>query len=72
MKHTDRTHHTSDGPTRVWVHKTLDGRMAPYQGTQLDGGRGFKTLRAANAWARRSFAEMFPEHKCGDRCTSGG
>ena len=67
MKPIDRTHHTSDGPIRVWVHETPDGWMARYQGPQLDGGRVFNTLKAANVYAERSLAEMFPEHKCGRR-----
>ena len=71
MKPIDQTHHTSDGPIRVWVHKTPDGWIGRHLGPQLNGGRVFKTLKAANAYAEMSFAEMFPEHKCGWCCTSG-
>ena len=70
MKPIDRTHHTSDGPIRVWVYKTPYGWLGRHQGSQLDGGRVFKTLKAANVYAEESFAQMFPEHKCGRRCTS--
>jgi len=70
MKPIDRTHHSSDGPIRVWVYRTEGGWFARHQGPQLDGGMEFKSLREANAYAEQSFAEMFPEHKCGGRCTN--
>ena len=68
MKPIDRTHHTSDGPIRVWVYRTEGGWFARHQGPQLDGGMKFKTLKAANAYAEEWFAQMFPEHTCGRRC----
>ena len=69
MKPIDRTHDTSDGPIRLWVYRTEGGWFARHQGPQLDGGMVFKTLKAANACAEELFAPMFPEHKCGRRCT---
>ena len=70
MKPIDRTHHTSDGPIWVWVYKTPYGWLGRHQGPQLDGGMVFKTLKAANAYAEESFAQMFPERRCGRRCTT--
>jgi len=60
-----RPRHTSDGSIHVWADKTPDGWMGRHQGPQLDGGCVFRTLRAANAYAEESFAQMFPEHNCG-------
>ena len=70
MKPIDRTHDTSDGPSRLWVYRTEGGWFARHQGPQLDGGIRFKTLLATNAYAGEAFALMFPEHKGGTRCTT--
>ena len=70
-----------NGPSRRFTHDTDDGVIvsevtrvrrgkwfAHHWGPQLDGGRATKTLTEANAYLIESFQQMFPEHRCVDRC----
>jgi hypothetical protein len=61
-------HDTADG--FVYARTEHRGRqwIARHWGDQLDGGRECKTMREANEYLTVSFAQMFPEHRCTDRC----
>jgi hypothetical protein len=42
--------------------------MARHWGEQLVGGKECHTMREANEFLLASFTQMFPEHRCTDRC----
>jgi anti-sigma factor RsiW len=66
---TDFVHQTEDGPVRLLLTRTVDrGWVARFQGRELDGRREFRTAVGAKRWLARSFAEMFPKHRCTRRC----
>jgi hypothetical protein len=69
-------HYTADGPVYGRSRKLKKGQwMAVHEGPNLQGGRVCRTLREANEYLFRSFAEMFPEHCCTPECgpvTRGG
>ncbi|HWB96396.1 MAG TPA: hypothetical protein VG672_06830 [Bryobacteraceae bacterium] len=65
----DVVHHTADGPVFSRSRKIRKGRwLAEHGGLNLHGGRTCRTLREANEYLFRSFAEMFPEHTCTAEC----
>jgi len=65
----DFIHQTEDGPVRLLLTRTADdGWLARFQGRELDGCREFRTAVGAKRWLARSFAEMFPQHRCTRRC----
>ncbi len=65
-------HHTKDGPVRLKVSQAGEDRwVAQISGPTLEGAREFKTLGAANRYLVRTFAAMFPEHRCTKRCRGG-
>src|SRR5690348_12109824 len=58
-------HATDDGLIYQWVEPLADGGYrACRHGPNLNGGGNFLTERRAWAYLRRSFLEMFPEHRC--------
>jgi hypothetical protein len=61
-------HDTEDG--MIYSRATREGRkwIARHWGPQLDGMRVCRTMREANAYLEESFSEMFPEHRCTERC----
>ena len=61
-------HDTADG--MIYSRAERRGRkwLARHWGPQLDGGRECDTMREANEFLIRSFTEMFPEHRCTERC----
>ncbi len=64
-------HATKDGPIHLQVTRTARGTwLARHWGRELDGGWEFDTVEEANEWNLRSFAEMYPEHRCTGRCQS--
>jgi hypothetical protein len=66
---TDIVHLTEDGPIRLAVKRTgRTGWSASFSGPSLEGLRRFSSLAAANRYLRRSFAQMFPEHRCDGGC----
>jgi len=66
---TDFSHQTKAGPVRLEVRRGGSGRwLARYWGEQLEGGREFRSFKAANGWMRRCFQELFPEHRCRRGC----
>jgi len=62
-------HETADGPIHLEVAPAADGGwLARHWGRELDGRWQFDSLEEANEWNLRSFAEMYPEHRCTGRC----
>jgi|ERR1017187_7745950 hypothetical protein len=62
-------HYTRDGPIYSRVTKLRTGAFfARHWGENLEGGKEFRTKRGAKAYLARTFARMFPEHKCTARC----
>jgi hypothetical protein len=61
-------HDTADG--FIYSRAERRGRKwyAKHWGEQLDGGRECKSLSEANQFLVESFQQMFPEHRCTDRC----
>jgi hypothetical protein len=61
-------HDTADG--MIYSQSTRNGRkwIARHWGPQLDGMRICGTMREANEYLETSFSEMFPEHRCTERC----
>jgi hypothetical protein len=61
-------HDTADG----FIYSKVEHRgrkwIARHWGDELDGMRVCATLREANEYAVASFSEMFPEHRCTERC----
>ena len=62
-------HFTEDGlihsrATRLTTHRVL----ARHWGRDLEGGTAFSSASAAKRYLNESFAEMFPEHRCGNKC----
>jgi anti-sigma factor RsiW len=65
------THATSDGLIRLQATRSRGRQwVARFEGRELEGGRTFDSLREACAFLQRSFAEMYPEHRCTARCRS--
>jgi hypothetical protein len=65
---TNIVHLTEDGPVRLAVKRTgRAGWSASFSGPSLEELRQFNSL-AANRYLYRSFAQMFPEHRCGGGC----
>jgi hypothetical protein len=65
-------HATKDGLIHNWVELLPDGRwIARHRGSALDGGKEFATEPKAWTYLRRSFREMFPEHRCSKKCSHG-
>jgi anti-sigma factor RsiW len=63
------THATSDGPVQLQATRSRSRQwIARFQGRELEGGRTFTSLREAWDFLCRSFAEMYPEHRCTPRC----
>src|SRR5436190_21445368 len=61
-------HETADG----WIYSKCErqGRkwIARQWGDQVEGGKECSTMREANRVLVQAFREMFPEHRCTDRC----
>jgi anti-sigma factor RsiW len=62
-------HETQDGIITSEVIRISRRKwLARHTGPQLDGGVTTSTLAAANAYLVDSFAQMFPEHECTEKC----
>jgi hypothetical protein len=61
-------HDTTDG----LIHSNVERRgrkwIGRHWGDQFNGMRVCATMREANEYVVRSFEEMFPEHRCTERC----
>ena len=61
-------HDTADGFIYCRVKKRGRKWFALHWGDQLNGQQECLTMREANEQAVAAFAQMFPEHRCTDRC----
>jgi hypothetical protein len=62
-------HHTEAGPVYLKAEAATAGRWrAHFSGKELEGADVFATRGAAFEYLRRSFAEMFPAHRCTPGC----
>lgn len=61
-------HHTADGLINSKVEHRGRKWIARHWGDELDGMRVCATMREANEYAVASFNQMFPEHRCTERC----
>lgn len=62
-------HFTRDGPVYSRITRLATGdMMARHWGSELDGGRVFRSLSAAKRYLSTSCSQMFPEHECDGRC----
>jgi hypothetical protein len=62
-------HRTEAGPVYLKAEAATAGRWrAHFSGKELEGSDVFATRSAAFEYLRRSFAEMFPGHRCGAGC----
>jgi hypothetical protein len=61
-------HDTADGLVYLRVEKRGWKWIARHWGDQLQGAREFNSMQGANKYAITAFSEMFPEHRCTDRC----
>jgi hypothetical protein len=67
-------HYTNEGPFYSRITKLRTGRyLARHWGSNMEGGKEFRTHRGAKAYLERTFSQMFPEHTCTAWCgvTSG-
>ena len=65
------THQTTDGPVRLLAAREGREWSARFDGPLLEGTARFGSLFGAWRFLQQSFAEMFPEHRCGKRCRQG-
>ena len=63
-------HDTADG--FIYSRTERRGRkwIARHWGEQLEGGKECKTLGEANEFLVSAFSQMFPEHRCTERCAT--
>jgi hypothetical protein len=65
------THSTSDGLVHLYVRRTgVKAWVATIRGEAIGGGVTAKTRHEAVMLCVSSFREMFPEHRCGRRCSN--
>ena len=63
-------HYTQDGPVYSRITQLWDGSFAArHWGRQMDGGSRYQDLADARKYLLDSFAQMFPEHHCGEACS---
>jgi len=63
------THLTSEGTVLLQATKSRSRAwIARIQGRDVEGGRSFPSLLEACTFLHRSFAELFPEHRCTSHC----
>jgi hypothetical protein len=67
----DFTHATEDGDIRLWIEPNHGGWTARIEGKELRSLRAATTAKAAIVSISRAFREMFPEHRCNERCCAG-
>jgi hypothetical protein len=61
-------HDTADGFVYSRAEERRGAWYARHWGKELDGGRDCGTMAEANEFLIQSFSEMFPEHRCTERC----
>ena len=63
-------HVTKDGPVYSRATKLATGRvMARRWGKQMEGIRECVSVAVAKLFLTQSFFQMFPEHRCGSKCS---
>ena len=63
------THLTTEGAVQLYATKTRSRQwIARIQGSDVEGGRTFQSLLEACTFLHRSFAELYPEHRCTPHC----
>ena len=66
----NKVHFTLDGPIYSRITQIQDRSFAArHWGRQMEGGRRFQDLPTACQYLFDSFAQMFPEHTCGEACS---
>jgi len=66
-------HDTEDGLIILEVVQMINGEcLARHSGPKLDGGTVTRTVSEAMDYLRESFQQMFPEHRCTDKCQAEG
>jgi anti-sigma factor RsiW len=63
-------HDTADGFIYSRVERRGRKWLARHWGERLEGQYEYRTMREANEHAMASFAQMFPEHRCTERCSA--
>jgi hypothetical protein len=64
-------HDTADGFIYSETERRGHKWLARHWGEQLQGARECTTMREANEFLVTAFQEMFPEHRCTERCRVG-
>ena len=63
------THLTTEGTVQLHASKSRSRQwVARIQGRDVEGGRAFPSLLEACTFLHRSFAELYPEHRCTRHC----
>ena len=65
------SHETKEGTVNLFVRCVGDKWAAHIAGPRIEGGMTFDTREEAENHCRRAFQEMFPEHRCDERCRNG-
>jgi len=65
-------HYTEDGPVYSRATRLSTGDViARHWGTDLHGGKTFRSVSAARTYLIESFSQLFPEHSCNGSCAIG-
>jgi hypothetical protein len=63
------THSTTEGAVQLQATKSRSRKwIARIQGREVEGGHTFQSLLEACTFLHRSFAELYPEHRCTPHC----
>ena len=66
------THATTEGAVRLEARKQARRKWeARLEGPDLEGAETFPSFRAAFDYLERSFAKMYPKHRCTAECRRG-
>jgi anti-sigma factor RsiW len=63
-------HEVEGRPVNLFVRAAGPRWIARISGPRLEGGMSFESREEAEAYCRRAFRDMFPEHRCGPGCFS--
>jgi hypothetical protein len=61
-------HDTPDGFVYSRVERSGRAWCVRHWGDELNGSSEWRTMREANTYAIEAFRQMFPEHRCTERC----
>lgn len=66
-------HDTEEGPIHLEMRLLPDLQWAAcFQGEKVEGRALFQSAEEAYRYLERVFSEMYPEHRCTDRCGARG